>query len=391
MKSFGAKVITLSVICLAAGFALGCYFGIPSSSSENSGGDISKVSKFRMSNVSSQKSAYEEKLLSDTLELRKAAFSLLFLTSRMDEFSQLVELSEQAAAGNETLHPSLTRLSNMKSISQNAYQAGVAAAEALGRLAGGEKVNGGAVDQATQNLSLAYLMVGRQLNAAKYFVAEVDSYLKGKSLESNADLALARDKWAVYCATEAALNDDQPELSEWKETTLLSSRESLSSLCTMVRNMEAVALNNSVWDTVLPVSGIQLWANEVPSSNLNFNQTLNGIHVENNTDLNRSETLNRGPLRSNISLSSLANTNLADLRCLQCGAIANINDLGARVDMEALANAVRSNELGNIDAVISNDLPAKESLSIIIILLGRVAESVLGAGVSISPSYGSEY
>ena len=348
MKSTSTKLIVVSVVCLLVGYVIGGFIGIPPTIVGNAGGDIAKVSKFRMAKVSSQKSAFEEKLLSDTLELRKTAFSLLFLTSRMDEFSDLVELSEKAAGGNETLHPSLTRLSNMKELSLNAYNAGVEAAEALGQLAGGAKIGGGVVDQATENLTLAYLMVDRQLSAAKYFIAEVDSYLKGKSVAANAELAEARDKWVVYCATDAALNSDELEMAQWQDVTLLSAKEDLSSACNMIRNLEQVALNNSVWDAVIPSSGIQLCAKEVPSANIKFQEAMN---------LNES-------LNLNLNAGVLANTNLADLRCIQCGAVASINDLGSVFKMESIANAVSANDLNLLNTELSNAFQASQLNSV---------------------------
>ena len=348
MKSTATKFIVVSVVCLLVGYVIGGFIGIPPTIVGNAGGDIAKVSKFRMAKVSSQKSAFEEKLLSDTLELRKTAFSLLFLTSRMDEFFDLVELSEKAAGGNETLHPSLTRLSNMKELSLNAYNAGVEAADVLGQLAGGAKIDGGVVDQATENLTLAYLMVDRQLSAAKYFIAEVDSYLKGKSVVANAELAEARDKWVVYCATDAALNADELEMAQWQDVTLLSAKEDLSSACNMIRNLEQVALNNSVWDTVIPNSGIQLCAKEVPSANIKFQEAMN---------LNES-------LNLNVTANVLANTNLADLRCIQCGAVAGINDLGSVFNMESIANAVSAKDLNLLNTELSNAFQASQLNSV---------------------------
>ena len=361
MKSTATKLIVVSVVCLFVGYVIGGFIGIPPTISGNAGGDIAKVSKFRMAKVSSQKSALEEKLLSDTLELRKTAFSLLFLTSRMDEFSDLVELSEKAAGGNETLHPSLTRLSNMKELSQNAYNAGVEAAEALGQLAGGAKIDGGVVDQATENLTLAYLMVDRQLSAAKYFIAEVDSYLKGKSVAANAELAEARDKWVVYCATDAALNSDELEMAQWQDVTLLSAKEDLSSACNMIRNLEQVALNNSVWDAVIPNAGISLWAKEVPSANIKFQEAMN---------LNES---------LNLNARVLANTNLADLRCIQCGAVAGINDLGSVFNMETIANAVSAKNLNLLNTELSNAFQASQlnSLNQMAILSNSFMEGAL--------------
>ena len=363
MKSTATKLIVVSVVCLLVGYVIGGFIGIPPTISGNAGGDIAKVSKFRMAKVSSQKSAFEEKLLSDTLELRKTAFSLLFLTSRMDEFSDLVELSEKAAGGNETLHPSLTRLSNMKELSLNAYNAGVEAAEVLGQLAGGAKIGGGVVDQATENLTLAYLMVDRQLSAAKYFIAEVDSYLKGKSVAANAELAEARDKWVVYCATDAALNADELEMAQWQDVTLLSAKEDLSSACNMIRNLEQVALNNSVWDAVIPSSGIQLCAKEVPSANIKFQEAMN---------LNES-------LNLNVTANVLANTNLADLRCIQCGAVASINDLGSVFKMESIANAVSANDLNLLNTELSNAFQASQlnSVNQMAILSNSVMEGAL--------------
>ena len=122
----------------------------------------------------------------------------------------------------------------------------------------------------------------------------------------------------------------------------------------MIRNLEQVALNNSVWDTVIPNAGISLWAKEVPSANIKFQEAMN---------LNEVIKLNEA-INSNFTAAVYANTNLADLRCIQCGAVASINDLGSVFNMEAIANAVSAKDLNLLNTELSNAFQASQLNSV---------------------------
>ena len=137
----------------------------------------------------------------------------------------------------------------------------------------------------------------------------------------------------------------------------------------MIRNLEQVALNNSVWDAVIPSSGIQLCAKEVPSANIKFQEAMN---------LNEAIKLNEGLNRIFLA-NVLANTNLADLRCIQCWAVARINDLGSVFNMESIANAVSAKDLNLLNTELSNAFQASQlnSVNQMLTLSNTVMEGAL--------------
>lgn len=210
------KIIVSAAVALLAGYFIGALAGFPSVDSNSGKGDISKVSKFRMTTVSPQMNALQEKIMNDPQELKKATLSLTCLTSRMTEFAGLVDIAVDAASGKPGLEKSLSVLQSMKSLSENAAQAGRDAIIVFEQITGGKGAkNASAYEQASQNLSIAYLMVDRQLKVAKDFVADLDAYLRSKPLDENKKLALARDLWVDYCAGNAVISGDQGSLAYW--------------------------------------------------------------------------------------------------------------------------------------------------------------------------------
>lgn len=214
------------IIAVAAGFIAGCAAGmfLPGlETSANSGkGDIAKVSKFNRSVVGGGVSAVEEELKNSPEQLAKTKATLDILTSRMAEFDELVDIAVAAGEGNEDIASSLNDLKKVQRLAQNARLSGEQASSALEAVCNGEKSD---IDyeQASQNLTVAFLLVDRQVSVGKQFVCEVDSYLKNKNIDENLDLAFARDLWANYCCVEAAINDDKSELAFWgKQSNLVN-------------------------------------------------------------------------------------------------------------------------------------------------------------------------
>lgn len=215
------KIAIAAVAGFVAGSAAGFFFQGAGVTDGSAKGDIAKVSKFSKNVVSPTMSAFQEKLASNPDELKKATASLTILTSRMAEFDELVSLATIVSEGNEALASSLQDIQNAKKLAANARENGARALEAINAIAEGRKCS---IDyeQAAQNLSLAFLMVDRQMAVGKKYVADVDNFLCGKNVEEYKDLALVRDLWAGYCAGEAALNSDKEELAYWqKQSNLL--------------------------------------------------------------------------------------------------------------------------------------------------------------------------
>lgn len=182
----------------------------------NNQGNIAKVSKYKNSVVSPQMSAFQEKIQNDPEEFQAAAASLVFLTSRMSEFDLLVEVAEDASLGVSELESSVQTLQKVQKLAANAKESGKQAIAAFDQMSS-SKAGGAEYEQASQNLTLAYLMVDRQVNVGKQFVCDVDSYLKGKDTEENIKLAAARDLWANYCACAAVIDQDEAEMAYWNK------------------------------------------------------------------------------------------------------------------------------------------------------------------------------
>lgn len=216
------KLTLATIIGFVAGGVAGFFFQSAITTADSAKGDIAKVSKFSRNVVSPTMSAFQEKITSDSDELKKATASLTVLTSRMTEFDELVNIAAAASEGNEELASSLKDLLSVKRLAANARTSGTQALEAINAIAEGKKSS---VDyeQASQNLALAFMMVDRQVSVGKQYVCDVDAFLRGKNVEDYKDLALARDLWAGYCAGEAVLNSDKEELEYWRnQQNLLS-------------------------------------------------------------------------------------------------------------------------------------------------------------------------
>lgn len=248
------------ILALAAGFGL-CFLlrGVVAESGFSSG-DMSKAADSRNADVSPAMSAFREKVANDTTEFNKAVASLTMLTSLMDEFDELVSIASAASEGNDALASSIGQLLQIKKIASNARENGVMALESLNAMAEGRKssIN---YELASQNLSLAFLMVDRQVSVGKQYVCDVDEYLSGKDVADYKDLASIRDLWAGYCAREAALNKDGKEIDYWsKKGNLLpssanTSDRSLQYLC-MASELSSSVDVNQIMQNVLPGVGM---------------------------------------------------------------------------------------------------------------------------------------
>ena len=203
------------VISAVVGFGL-CFLlrGVVAESGFLSG-DISKADSSRDAEVSPAMSAFKDRIANDTTEFNKALASLTMLTSLMDEFDKLVAIASSASEGKEEFVSSIEQMQRMKQIASNARDNGVMALQSLNSIAEG-KTSSINYELASQNLTLAFLMVDRQVNVGKQYVCEVDEYLRGKEVTEYEDLASSRDQWAEYCAREAALNRDGSEIDYWK-------------------------------------------------------------------------------------------------------------------------------------------------------------------------------
>lgn len=237
-----------------AGFVAGVY--APAPNQDSGKGDISKVNKYSKSVVSEDMSAFQEKILNDPSELKKTAASLAVLYNRMDEFDKLVDIAVASSANIEEIERSVNKLQLVQKLAENTKIAAEKAVTEFDAMVGGEK-KGNGYEQASQNLSLAYLMVNRQVNVGKEYVSDVDAFLRGKSIEENAALALSRDLWVGYCAGEAVLDNDSEEIAYWKDKKVLVTPDVLGAMTdeTISNNVNVEAFEGSFVETALECLG----------------------------------------------------------------------------------------------------------------------------------------
>ncbi len=221
-----AKTIVITSASLLVGYMLGGFLGIPSVSSRLGSGDISKVSKYHTNTVDSQASAFEEKILNDQEAQQEASITVAVLNSRVGDFLALVDRSIEIASDKEELKEEVEQLAALKELSQNAAIAGEVASASFDNLISGKAdENEVSYEQAAQNLSVAYLLVDKNVSCGKQFVAALDQYFIKHSSEKSGELALLRDLWAQYCAGSAYLNNNSEELAYWSKKENLLSQE----------------------------------------------------------------------------------------------------------------------------------------------------------------------
>jgi len=219
-----SKTTILVIVALVIGFFAGVFIGVPIISNSAGLGDVSKVNLFRKSTDSTFVSAFEQKLKNDTVAFNNESAFVQLLSSRMFDFANLVEYTVIAAGDNKQLSEEVNALKNVKELSENALQAAKVAFASLEYLSTGEKTElATGYEQASKNLFVAYLLIDRQVQLGKQFVAAADKYLKGKSAEDVPDLAFVRDLWVNYCGESAWLNGDKLELEYWENKTAIAS------------------------------------------------------------------------------------------------------------------------------------------------------------------------
>lgn len=247
--------IILSAVCGAIGIVIGYLCANVSFGDGNSKGDITKVSKFNKSVVSPQAQAFQEKIMNNPEAFSKTKSSLVVLYTRMNDFNNLVCLAKESSAGIDALAPSLAEMENISILAENAKNTAIDAVSSFKAMTDGEKGSAGDYETASKNLSLAFFMIGRQINVGKDFVKAVDSYLEGKSIDDNLSLAAVRDLWAGYCASQAFLDGDSEELEFWASAKQLVTDDVVSALEAVDQTGAALAvLENN--DAVLGLAGL---------------------------------------------------------------------------------------------------------------------------------------
>lgn len=216
------KIALGLIVALFAGYLLGSFFGVPPTNEKMTRGDVSQVGS-SSKDISPDVKAYQEKIMSSEEEFNKASASLSLISSRINEFNELVNVAIDASQGKKELEEPVRELKTVQGLSENAKIAGQNAVKAFEALSKGSRSpEAGSYESAAQNITIAYLMIDRQITVGKHYVTAVDEYLRGRDENNEMDLAIARDLWANYCASSALLNNDSDETAFWeKQGTVL--------------------------------------------------------------------------------------------------------------------------------------------------------------------------
>lgn len=123
------KTISITAVSLVIGFLIGALVNVPELSSSMGSGNITKANKYYKGIVNTELDSYKEKLMNDSTELQKAAVCLSVLSSRMTEFSGLVNIAMDAASDKSELENQLQKLQRIQTLSANVKLAGDEAIE----------------------------------------------------------------------------------------------------------------------------------------------------------------------------------------------------------------------------------------------------------------------
>lgn len=206
------KSVLAIMASLAVGYLAGAVFGVPSVGENSGNGNVARLSRKNIPavSVSPELSEYQEKLMSDSLEMMRESARLQLLTSRMMEFSSLVNLAITSASGIFELEESVNGLISLRQMSDNVAKAGMDAIECFNDFSQGLKTgNASNFEQASGNLVSASQVVARETETGMEFVLAVDNFMTGRDTRDFSKLVFARDMWAAYCSSAPVFEDDE--------------------------------------------------------------------------------------------------------------------------------------------------------------------------------------
>lgn len=214
MKS-KAKIVLYLIVPLLAGYLLGSTVGDLSNGRNKRKGNDSQLSGAK--SLSSAAISYQEKIMSSEEEFYKASASLYLLSSRINDFKDLVNSAIGASMDRVGLEDAIKELTAVRPLTERAKRASDRAMQSFESISKGSR-NTYAVNYeiAAKDISIAYLMIDHQSTVGKHFVQAVDDYLQDKDKDSEMELAAIRDLWADFCASGAIINDDAEEIVFWK-------------------------------------------------------------------------------------------------------------------------------------------------------------------------------
>lgn len=210
------KNLLVAVASLIVGYVLGIVIAVPELDGNLLSGDIGKANRYSQQVVDPEIKALEEKLQNDETFLQGTVSTLIYMNARMEQFATLTDLTVDAAKDVEALKENVATLVGLKELAINAQTECGKAAEAVAAVSKGENAN---FENAMNRSTLAFLAVGKHIDAAKDFVEATDEVLASATQNRDAlyPLAVVRDEWGAFCALEALMNTDKAEMAYWSK------------------------------------------------------------------------------------------------------------------------------------------------------------------------------
>ena len=255
MKTKKGSVILISALALiAVGVLLSIFVNWPIDRG-NADGDIAKSSRFSRKTAAESLSMMEELIRSDENYKNSVVVSYVVMLTRAQQFSSLVDLSNEAAGEIPAFAGVLGKMNDVRELAGNACATLEEAGESLETtLSGGSSPELG---QRTNNAALAYLALQKQNTLATQFIDTADKYLA--SNEGSDELKFVRDQWLEYQQATASLEGDSKlEKKLAGKEAMLSADETLGILHRLTPDSvnEGNLIGESASTPMLGISGL---------------------------------------------------------------------------------------------------------------------------------------
>ena len=205
MKTKKGSVILISALTvIVIGVLLSLFANWPIDRG-NADGDIAKSSRFSRKTAAESLSMMEELVRNDENYKNSVVVSYVVMHTRAQQFSSLVDLSNEAAGEIPAFAGVLGKMNDARELADNACATLAEAGESIETtLAGGSSPELG---QRTNNAALAYMALQKQNTLATQFIDTADKYLA--SNEGSDELKFVRDQWLEYQQATASLDGDE--------------------------------------------------------------------------------------------------------------------------------------------------------------------------------------
>ena len=222
----GIIILSTVVLACAVGFIVSPLVDWPVDK-DNASGNIAKSSRFSRKTAAESLSNMEELLATDENYKNTVVASHVVMQTRVRQFGNLVNLSNEAAGEIPEFASLLKEMNEASVTANNACLALLQAKNDINAALSGNECPD--LAQNTLNASLAYSTLQKQNKLADRFIETTDKYLE--KAEGSDCLKLVRDQWVEYQLLTAALDGDEKSAQALKDKGyLLTSGQSAATL-----------------------------------------------------------------------------------------------------------------------------------------------------------------